>query len=159
MFERADTLPFDSPLTPLLAALSVSELTRYLTELLHADDLLQDVWVRGELTGVTYHGSGHVYFSLKDEESCLKCVMWRGDARRLKFRLESGMGALIHGRVTVYEKRGDYQLVADAAEPEGVGALYLAFEQLRQQLAAEGLFDEARKRPIPVFARRIAVIT
>jgi exodeoxyribonuclease VII large subunit len=145
--------------SPLAAALSVSELTHYLTDLFHADELAQDVWVSGELSSVTYHTSGHVYFTLKDEESCLRCVMWRTDARLLTFRLEAGRRVLIHGRVTIYEKRGEYQLVADAAEPGGIGALYLAFEQLRQRLQEEGLFDPSRKRPIPVFARRIAVIT
>src|SRR5438128_11804756 len=125
MFEPAETIGLAPALGPFAAALSVSELTRYLTDLLEADELLQEVWVRGELSGVTYHGSGHVYFSVKDEESCLRCVMFRGDARRLKFRMETGIGALIHGRVTVYEKRGDYQLVVDAVEADGLGSLYL----------------------------------
>jgi exodeoxyribonuclease VII large subunit len=144
---------------PLASALTVSELTRYLAELFHEDELAQDVWISGELSSVTYHSSGHVYFTLKDEESCLRCVMWRTDARLLTFRLEAGRSVLIHGRVTIYEKRGEYQLIADAAEPGGIGALYLAFEQLRQRLHEEGLFSAERKRPIPVFARRIAVIT
>jgi exodeoxyribonuclease VII large subunit len=159
MLPRAESSLFDLPLVPFAAALSVTEMTQYLSGLLEADELLQDAWVRGEVSAVTYHGSGHVYFTLKDEESCLRCVIWRNDARRLRFRLEPGMGVLVHGRVAVYEKRGEYQLIADTAEPEGVGSLYLAFEQLRQSLAEEGLFDPARKRAIPVFARRVAVVT
>src|SRR6476659_5923340 len=104
---------------PLASALTVSELTRHLTDLFHEDELAQDVWISGELSSVTYHTSGHVYFTLKDEESCLRCVMWRSDARLLTFRLEGGRSVLIHGRVTIYEKRGEYQLIADAAEPGG----------------------------------------
>src|SRR5437016_9233707 len=115
MFEPLETIGMAPSLGPFAAALSVGELTRYLMDLLEADELLQEVWVRGELTGVTYHSSGHVYFSLKDEECCLRCVMFRGDARRLGFKMESGLGALVHGRVSVYEKRGEYQLYADAA--------------------------------------------
>jgi exodeoxyribonuclease VII large subunit len=159
MIPHADAFLFDPEARPFTSALTVADLTRYLSGLLDTDELLQDAWVRGEVSGVTYHGSGHVYFSLKDAESCLRCVMWRGEARRLSFTIEGGMGLLVHGRIAIYEKRGEYQLVADAAEPDGIGSLYLAFEQLRQRLQEEGLFDADRKRPIPVFPRRVAVIT
>jgi exodeoxyribonuclease VII large subunit len=153
------------PETPLWAdrssrtALTVTQLTRYLADLLGADDILQEIWVRGELSNVTYHGSGHVYFGMKDETACLRCVMFRNEARALPFALEAGMQILAHGHLAIYERRGEYQLIADDAQPDGIGALYLAFEQLKTRLEAEGLFAPERKRPIPVFPRRVAVIT
>jgi exodeoxyribonuclease VII large subunit len=141
------------------AAISVSQLTRYVANLLAGDLLLADVWVRGELSSLSRPGSGHLYFSLKDEESCLNCVMWRSRAALLGFRLEEGSQVLAHGRIDLYARRGQYQLVADEIEPDGLGAFYLALEQLKQQLEAEGLFALQRKRPIPAFPRRVAVVT
>lgn len=140
-------------------ALSVGQLTRHLAAVLAADAILQDVWVRGEVSKVTYHTSGHIYFDMKDAEASLRCVIWRSDARALAFTLEAGMQLLAHGRLALYERRGDYQLVVDTAEPDGLGALYLAFEQLKARLEAEGLFTLERKRPIPSFPRRVAVVT
>jgi exodeoxyribonuclease VII large subunit len=140
-------------------ALTVTQLTRYLAELLAADDILQEIWVRGELSNVTYHSSGHVYFGMKDETACLRCVMFRNEARLLPFTLEAGMQILAHGHLDIYERRGEYQLIADDAQPDGLGSLYLAFEQLKMRLEAEGLFAPERKRPIPVFPRLVAVIT
>jgi exodeoxyribonuclease VII large subunit len=140
-------------------ALTVAQLTRHLVNLIAADVIAQDVWVRGEVSNVTHHTSGHVYFAMKDAEACLRCVMFRNEARLLSFRIEAGMQILAHGHIGLYEKRGDYQLIVDEAEPDGLGALYLAFEQLKARLDAEGLFAPDRKRPIPVFPRRVAVIT
>jgi exodeoxyribonuclease VII large subunit len=140
-------------------ALTVGQLTKHLSALLDSDVILQDVWVRGEASNVTYHGSGHLYFGMKDADACVRCVMWRTEARGLGFVLEPGMQILAHGRMAVYEKRGDVQLIVDAAEPDGLGALYLAFEQLKARLEAEGLFAPERKRPIPTFPRCVAIVT
>ena len=141
------------------AALSVAEVTRRIAGLLHDDPVLADVWVRGELSRYTRHGSGHHYFTLKDEQAVLSCVMWRAQAARLAFDAKEGMGILAHGRVDLYARRGQYQLIVDELQPDGMGALFLAFEQTRKRLAAEGLFDADRKRPLPIAPRRIALIT
>ncbi|MBI3910749.1 MAG: exodeoxyribonuclease VII large subunit [Armatimonadetes bacterium] len=140
-------------------ALSVGQFTRHVRAVLEADDLLADVWVRGEVGRVSRPGSGHLYFGLKDADSQVPCVLWRSDARSVAFLPETGVAVIVHGRATVYEPRGYYQLVVDAIEPAGVGALYEAFEQLRARLAAEGLFDETRKRPLPACPRRVALVT
>jgi exodeoxyribonuclease VII large subunit len=141
------------------AAIGVGQLTRHLTALIHEDVILQDLWVRGELSNVTRAASGHVYFSLKDEAACVGGVMWRSAAGRLAFRPEAGMQVLAHGAVDVYAPRGQYQLVVDELQPDGLGSLHLAFEQTKARLLAEGLFDEERKRPLPAFPRRVAVVT
>lgn len=141
------------------AALTVGQFTRHLTALVREDVILQDIWLRGEVSNLTRAASGHVYFSIKDEEACLSCVLWRSAAARLRFRLEPGMQLLLHGWVDVYAARGQYQLVVDEAQPDGAGALHLALEQARRVLLAEGLLDAERKRPLPVFPERVAVIT
>lgn len=120
---------------------------------------LQSLWVRGELSNFVNHRSGHFYFTVKDAESALKAVMFRSDAMNVKFRPESGMKVLLHGRISVFPRDGVYQLYADEMQPDGEGALALAFEQLKKKLEAEGLFDEARKKPLPPFPERIGVIT
>ncbi|HEX5137017.1 MAG TPA: exodeoxyribonuclease VII large subunit [Planctomycetota bacterium] len=117
------------------------------------------VWVEGELSGVKRAQSGHVYFALKDEKARLDVVLWRSSAVRLKFEPEDGLTVRARGRLTVYAPQGRYQMEADALEPVGAGPLQVAFEQLRKRLEAEGLFDPARKRPLPAFPRRVALVT
>lgn len=139
--------------------LSVTELNGRVKSLLDGDGLLQNVSVRGELSNYKIYPSGHHYFTLKDAESSLRCVMFRSSAARLRFRPESGMGATAFGRVTVYPRDGAYQLYCTDLLPEGMGDLYAAFEQLKKKLASEGLFDPAHKKPLPRYPRRIAVVT
>jgi len=119
----------------------------------------RDIWVTGEVSGLKVYPSGHHYFALKDESSQLDAVMFRSSASKLKFKLESGDQVIAHGRLDLYEPRGKYQFVLDHAEPAGLGALQQAFEQLKKKLAAEGLFDAARKRPLPVLPRVIGIVT
>ena len=154
-------VPFEVPVFGggSAAALTVSQLSRHLKTLVTQDELASDVWVRGELSAVTQAASGHLYFSIKDAGSCLECVLWRSTAQWLRFELEPGAGVLVHGRVDLYPARSKYQLVVDQLEPDGQGALYLAFTQLRDRLLAEGLFDPERKRPLPFLPRRVAVVT
>jgi exodeoxyribonuclease VII large subunit len=138
---------------------TVRQLTRYLRVLLERDRGLQAVWVKGEISDFTRHSSGHLYFSLKDETSRLRCAMFRNEAEALAFQPQEGMMVLACGRITIYEPAGQYQLVVEELAAEGVGALFLAFEALKKKLAAEGLFDEARKRPLPRYPNRIALLT
>jgi exodeoxyribonuclease VII large subunit len=139
--------------------LAVGELTDYLRELFESDPILRDLWVRGEVSNFSRSAAGHCYFTLKDDESQVRCVLFRGDARWLPFMPANGDGILAHGRVCLYEPRGEYQLRVDLVQPEGVGPLQLAFEELRYRLEQEGLFDEARKRPLPAMPRCIGVVT
>lgn len=139
--------------------LSVRDLTRLVKELLDQEPLLSGLWVQGEISNFKHHTSGHMYFTLKDSVSQVRCVMFRSAAQRLRFRPENGMQVLAFGSVTVYERDGVYQLYCQAMEPAGVGALYLQYEQLKARLAAEGLFDEALKRPLPLLPRKVGVVT
>jgi exodeoxyribonuclease VII large subunit len=141
------------------AALSISQLTQHLTMVLLHDEVLQDVWIRGEVSNFTRASSGHLYFSLKDDGACLSCVMWRGAVMRLKFRPGAGMQVVARGRINVYAQRGQYQLEVEELRSDGAGSLYVAFERLKAQLLAEGLLDAARKRPLPVFPLRVALVT
>lgn len=118
-----------------------------------------DIAVEGEVTNYTKSAAGHLYFSIKDAKAQLRVVFFATSARFLKFRIENGLQLVVRGRLTIYEQRGEFQLSAASAEPAGLGALQLAFEQLKKQLAAEGLFDAARKKPIPMLPQRIAVVT
>ncbi len=117
------------------------------------------VWVEGEVTGSTTSGRGHLYFTLKDEDASLDCVMWASRAQRLRFRLEDGLAVVALGDLTVYRQRGRFQMVVEELQPQGLGALQLAFEQLKARLAKEGLFDEARKRPLPALPQRVGIVT
>jgi exodeoxyribonuclease VII large subunit len=137
--------------------LTVSELTREVKRLL--DDNLKDIWVKGEVSNCRRAASGHVYFTLKDDKSVVKGVLFRGYQEALRFTLEDGLNVVVHGNVSLYEKRGEYQIIVDVVEPEGLGALQLAFEQLKEKLREEGLFEESRKKPIPPYPERIGVIT
>jgi exodeoxyribonuclease VII large subunit len=136
---------------------TVSELTTEIRLLL--EDALPGVWVEGEISNARSPSSGHVYFTLKDPETQIQVVMFRAASRQLKFQPRDGLAVLAYGALSVYEPRGQYQLIAEYLEPRGRGALQLAFEQLKARLDAEGLFDDARKRQIPVLPRRIGVIT
>jgi len=149
-----ETLPLFPP-----PSLTVSRLTRYLRDLLEGDELLQDVWVQGEISNYTRATSGHIYLTLKDAEAALRCVIWRTTAAHLPIALQSGMAIEAHGAISVYERDGAYQLYIDAVRPAGEGALFQAFLRLKARLEAEGLFDPARKRKIPPFPRRIGLVT
>lgn len=139
--------------------LSIREVNRYIKRLLEGEAGLQDIWIRGEISNFTHHSSGHMYFTLKDESGRLKCIMFASYNQRLPFIPKNGMKVLARGGVSVYERDGAYQFYATAMQPDGIGSLYLAFEQLKQKLEKEGLFDEALKRPIPKFPAAIGVIT
>jgi exodeoxyribonuclease VII large subunit len=138
---------------------TVSRLTDYIKDLLEFDPQLQDVWLRGEISNFTRAASGHLYFTLKDAGAALSCVMWRGAAERLTWRPEHGAAALAHGRISVYPARGSYQLYVDQLQPAGLGDLHARFEQLRDRLKAEGLFEAERKRPLLPFPRVLGVVT
>lgn len=139
--------------------LSVQALTKYVKRKFDADPHLRNVYVKGELSNVNNHPSGHIYFTLKDERSRIQTAMFKSSAAKLKFKPESGMNVLITGDVTVYEANGQYQLYAQTMQPDGIGALYLAFEQLKEKLQLEGLFKEEWKSPLPLFPTEIGVIT
>jgi len=130
--------------------MSVSSLNEKIKSLL--ESTFMHIRVEGEIASVTYHSSGHLYFSIKDDRSTLRCVMWRSSAARLKFKLEKGEHIVTEGSVSVYVPRGEYQMIAVSIEPYGRGALALAFEQLRKKLEKKGYFDKSRKKPIPRFA-------
>ncbi|MEW5987630.1 MAG: exodeoxyribonuclease VII large subunit [Chloroflexota bacterium] len=138
---------------------SVTELTAYIRELFDLDLRLQEVRVMGEISNFLQARSGHLYFTLKDEQAQLKCVMWRSSAERLRFRPQDGDAVLARGRVTVYDVGGVYQLYVEGLTPAGRGDLAQAFEQLKDQLAADGLFDPAHKKPIPSFPHKIGLVT
>lgn len=138
---------------------TVTQLTARIRDLFERDSDLQDVWVQGEISNFTRAASGHLYFTLKDRESELRCVMWRAQAAWLGYQPQHGDAALAHGRVTVYEARGQYQLYCDALQPAGAGDLNRQFELLKSKLDAEGLFDVERKRPLPAFPHTIGVVT
>ncbi len=138
---------------------SVTDLNEYIKGLIDTDPLLGRVAVRGELSNYKIYPSGHHYFTLKDGQSSLRCVMFRSSADKLRFRPENGMSVIAAGRVSVFPRDGAYQLYAVSLTPEGAGDLLVAFEQLKAKLDAEGLFDPAHKKPLPAFPRRVAVIT
>ncbi|HML17558.1 MAG TPA: exodeoxyribonuclease VII large subunit [Bryobacteraceae bacterium] len=136
---------------------TVSDLTQAMREALN--ERFTDIWVSGEISGTRVPASGHYYFTLKDETAQLRCVCYRMTARLLKFKPQDGIAALVRGRIDFYEARGEVQMIVEVIEPQGHGALQLAFEQLKRKLAAEGLFEAARKRPIPAFPKRIGIVT
>ena len=138
---------------------SVSDVTRYIKGMFEGEAILSDLVIRGEVSNFKRYPSGHCYFTLKDAGASMKCVMFNGYARSLRFTPENGMQVIAGGSVSVYERDGAYQLYVNALTPEGAGALALAFEQLKEKLHAEGLFDEAHKRPLPRFPRRIGIVT
>ncbi len=139
--------------------LSVSQLTTYLRGLLESDEVLQDVWVEGEISNFSRPSSGHLYFTLKDQEAAIRCVMWRNAAMRLGFSPREGLAVEVHGSMSVYEVSGQVQLYVDTMKPAGEGALYQEFLRLKAKLETEGLFDPERKRPLPALPRTIGVVT
>jgi exodeoxyribonuclease VII large subunit len=141
--------------------LTVSQLTFHIRKQLENDPTLQDVWVEGEISNLSRPASGHIYFTLKDKNASLRCMMWKPDAlrSRVTLRVQDGMAVEAHGRITVYEPQGTYQLAVNLIQPKGEGALYQEFLRLKALLEAEGLFDVERKRPIPELPRKIGIIT
>lgn len=141
------------------AVLTVSEATRYIRDLLESDLLLRDLWIRGEVSNFSRSTAGHIYFTLKDEEASIRCVLWRYVAEEQAHLPADGQAFTLHGRVSVYEIQGAYQFYVDLVQPAGVGTLYLQFLALKDRLKREGLFAPERKRPIPPFPHTIGVVT
>ena len=153
LFDRAPDPRGDGTVT-------VTQLNEYIKAKIDGDGFLSRVSVKGEISNFTNHyKTGHFYFTIKDETSLIRAVMFRGNTAKLRFVPENGMKIVARGRVSAFVRDGQYQLYCDSMEPDGIGALYFAFEQLKKKLAAEGLFDEARKRPLPKIPTRIGVIT
>lgn len=159
MLDKAACATHNNAMNADIHIFSVHELTRFIKTTLERERPLQALLVRGEVSNCKYHTSGHLYFTLKDEQSSLPCVMWRERVLAQPFRCENGMQLTVDGNITVYERGGYYQLSAYSLQADGVGNLFLAFEQLKNKLAAEGLFAEDRKQPLPLIPRRIALLT
>lgn len=138
--------------------ITVSQLTLFIKNIIEAEDFLNYLWVSGEVSNLKKHTSGHYYFSLKDSRSQINCVMF-GANSKIKFNLEDGMKVIVNGKVSVYEKNGNYQLYVNEIKPEGMGELYLAFIQLKEKLEKEGIFDEKHKKPLPYFPKVIGVVS
>ncbi|MFN8434802.1 MAG: exodeoxyribonuclease VII large subunit [Anaerolineales bacterium] len=141
------------------ATLTVSQLTLRIRRLLEDNPELQDVWVEGEISNLSRPASGHIYFTLKDKNASLRCVMWKTDALRARPNLQEGGAVEVHGKIAVYEPQGQYQLIANLIRPKGEGALFQEFLRLKSMLEAEGLFDPDRKREIPTFPKTIGIVT
>ena len=139
--------------------LSVTQINEYIRALIAQDEVLSMIMVRGEISNLTLHRSGHIYFTLKDETSVLKAVMFRSSAQRVKFALKEGMNVIVYGRISLYTPSGQYQLYAEDIQPDGIGALYVAYEQIKDKLAKEGLFDASRKKPIPKIPTTVGIVT
>lgn len=139
--------------------LSISQINEYIRSRMDADPLLAAVAVRGEISNYKLYPSGHHYFTLKDEQSALRCVMFKGNAYRLRFRPENGMKIVAFGKISVFPRDGAYQLYCTNLTVDGIGDLHIAFEQLKKKLSAEGLFDEAHKKPIPKYPNMIGIVT
>ncbi|MBQ3553219.1 MAG: exodeoxyribonuclease VII large subunit [Clostridia bacterium] len=142
-----------------ILTVSVSQLNNYIKRVIENNSYLKNIWVKGEISNCKIHSSGHIYLTLKDENSVLRAVMFRGAAMGLRFTPEDGMKILARGRVSVYESGGQYQLYIEEMQPDGVGALHLAFEQLKTKLSEEGLFDERYKKPLPKYPQVVGVVT
>lgn len=138
---------------------SVSDINKYVKMIFDSDMLLNNVSIRGEITNFKAHYTGHLYFTLKDENSTIKCVMFKGNAQFIKFKPSDGMKVVINGQVSAFERDGVYQVYCKTMSPEGLGDLYLAYEQLKAKLSKEGLFDQTKKKPIPFLPKRVGVIT
>ncbi len=138
---------------------SVSEVNAYLKGLMEADANLQNLWVEGEISNLSRPTSGHLYFTLKDSSSSIRCVMWKNRVQTVSFTLQDGVAVTAHGGLSVYEQRGQYQLYVDALRPRGEGTLFQEFQRLKTQLEGEGLFDPERKRPIPLWPKRVGIVT
>ena len=139
--------------------LTVGQLNDFAKMTLENNPVLNNVWVRGEISNFKHHFSGHMYFSVKDNAACIAAVMFRSSAEKLKFQPYDGMKVLLRGKVTLFPKDGKYQIYVSSMQPDGIGALYIAFEKLKAKLEAEGLFDEEIKKPIPRIPSAVGVIT
>jgi exodeoxyribonuclease VII large subunit len=139
--------------------LTVTELTQIIKSKLEGDPFLTSIWVKGELSNITYHSSGHIYFSLKDQGAIIQAAFFRNANRSLKFKLEEGLAVIVFGSVTVYERNGRYQMIVSDVRVEGIGELQKRIEQLKKKLTAEGLFEQARKKKIPFLPKKIGVVT
>ena len=137
----------------------VHEITQILQGILQSDPMLQDLWLEGEISNLARPASGHVYCTLKDNNSQIKCAIFRPAASRLRFPIQNGDAVLVNGRLTIYDARSEYQIIGERVVPAGVGELQLAFERLKEQLAEEGLFDSAHKKPLPKFPQKIGLVT
>jgi len=140
-----------------LRAISVSELNNQIKSIMESH--FEIVLVKGEVSKVVYHSSGHLYFTLKDESSSINCAMWRSNLSKMKFKLKEGEEVVVYGAVSLYVPRGEYKIIAQSIEPSGIGALQKAYEQLKEELKALGYFDESRKKPLPKFPKRVAIVT
>ena len=140
-------------------AFTVTQINEYARMLIDENPVMKNVYVKGEISNFVNHRTGHMYFTLKDDGGVLKSVMFRSNTSKLRFMPENGMRVVAHGKISVFVQGGQYQLYADGLEPDGVGALYIAYEQLKRKLEAEGLFDSSRKKPIPKIPTRVGVIT
>ena len=140
-------------------SLSVSDVTRYIRQVFESDEILQDLWISGEISNLSKPSSGHIYFTLKEAQSGIKCVIWRTTALRIRTPMQNGMAVEAHGTVSIYERDGTYQLYVDQIRAAGEGVLYLEFLRLRDRLSEEGLFDDERKRPLPERPKVIGIIT
>ncbi len=145
--------------TANVMTVTVSALNNYIKRVMDNNSYLKDICVKGEISNYKAHSSGHIYMTLKDEGSVIKAVMFKGAAKLLRFNMENGMKIIARGRVSVYEAGGQYQMYIESVQPDGVGALYVAFEQLKEKLKEEGLFDEKFKKPIPKYPEIIGVVT
>ena len=140
--------------------ITVSQLNEYIKAVIEGQPVLRSLFVKGEISNFTNHyKTGHFYFTLKDENSLVRCIMFKGFAEKLKFVPENGMKVILHGKVSAYPRDGQYQIYADNMEPDGIGALYIAYEQLKAKLEKEGLFDQSKKRPLPKIPKRVGIIT
>jgi exodeoxyribonuclease VII large subunit len=155
--EPAGEEPSAAPRRPARRAISVSELSAAIRDLLEGP--LGEIWVEGEISNCRLWNTGHMYFTLKDDRAQIRAVMFRMALRYLRFKPQDGMRVVARGRISVYEPKGEYQIVCEHMEPQGLGALQLAFEQLKKKLQAEGLFDQTRKRPLPALPRKIGIVT
>jgi len=139
--------------------LTVSQVNAYISNLFQCNDVLSAVYMKGEISNCKYHSSGHIYFTLKDASAQISCVMFAGNASRLKIRLEEGLGVIAHGAVRVFERDGKYQLYVDSVRPDGIGALYEQYERLKRKLEQEGVFDPAHKKEIPFYSKKVGIVT
>lgn len=142
-----------------IKTLSVSEVSNYLKKIIDNDFILMNLSVKGEISNLKYHSSGHIYFSLKDEGSKINAIMFRDDKSSLNFKLEEGMSVIVKGRVSIYPASGSLQLYVKSVEQEGEGNLFIKFEKLKERLNKEGYFNEEHKKPLPIFPKRIGIIT
>ena len=138
---------------------TIGEFTRYLKLMFDTSSKMRNVYLKGEISNLKIHTTGHLYFSLKDETSKINAIMFSSSAKNLKFKPEEGMKVLVHGRVSIYEQTGNYQIYVDSMDEDGLGNLHIEFEKLKKKLASEGLFDQSHKRPIPKYPKKIGVIT